>query len=138
MHQVKASTFADPADVAAYKLWYQRYRDAGYDDNHAQQKAFLKGDNGVGWTGLDCTDLSIPYIALPVEDWQEKWGDKHTASGKKVNVTMLGKTVECILGDTMPHRDHIENGCGLDMAPGTQKAFGLTPGTYPAAWEWAE
>lgn len=128
MNHVLASTFADPADVSAFK----RCKAHGNSDEYC----FGLGDNGIGFTGLDCTDDSIPYVALPVEDWQSKWGSSHNAAGKPVSVTCNGITATCIMGDTMPHKANIKNGCGIDLAPGAQKLFGITPGTYPASWQW--
>ena len=127
--KVKASSFADKADVAAFK----KAKAKGMSD----QEAFKFGDNGIGFTGLDCTDESIPFVALPREDWMEKFGTKAKASRQPVNVTIKGKTVRCLIGDTMPSRANIKNGCGIDLAPGAQKAFGLKPPfTVPAEWEW--
>jgi hypothetical protein len=131
IHTVKASSFADAADVRAFR----RCKDQGFSDQHC----FAVGDNGVGFTGLDCTDESIPYVAIPPEKWAAKWGSASNASGKPLLVTYKGKTVTCKLGDTMPHESNIKNGCGLDMARGAQKAFGLTPPFTidGVTWQWA-
>ena len=129
MPHVFASSFADKADVAAFK----KAKAKGMTD----QEAFKFGDNGVGFTGLDCTDEAIPFIALPREDWMERFGSKAKASRQPVMVTINGKTVTCIIGDTMPSRKNIKNGCGIDLAPGAQKAFGLTPPfKVSAEWKW--
>lgn len=129
-HKVKASSFADKADVSAFK----HCKALGGSD----QECFKRGDNGVGFTGSDCTDESIPYIALPPEKWKPKFGSAVRATGAGVNVTIGGKTVLCFIGDTMPHEANITNGAGIDLAPGAQKAFGLhAPFMVDAEWSFA-
>ena len=130
LNHVKASTFADLADVKAFRACKAKGK--------SDEECFKVGDNGIGCTGLNVADESIPYVALPPDDWTLKYDTKAKAMGKPVNVTLGGKTVRCILGDTMPWKKNIKNGCGIDLAPGVQKLFGIKPGTYPAAWEWAE
>src|SRR4051812_26848824 len=65
-HDVLATSFADPADVAAFR----RCKAAGGSD----QECFRVGDNGIGKWGDDCTAGSGPKCALPPEDWLAKWG----------------------------------------------------------------
>lgn len=138
LHYVKASSFADPADVAAYRKWYKRYRAEGYEHERAQQLAFKKGDNGIGFTGLNCADPAIRYCALPREDWLERWGSKKEASGRPVIVTYNGKDYPGFLGDTMPGRANITNGCGIDLNPGFAQALGVHPPfIIQVAWRWA-
>lgn len=130
IHTVKASTFADPADVAEFR----KCKATGKTD----EECFKVGDNGIGFTGLDCTDPSIPYIALPKDHWIVRWENKASAVGKIVVVEFNGRRVDCILGDTMPALADITNGCGIDLAPGAQKAFGIGPGTYEGVtWRWS-
>jgi hypothetical protein len=128
-HDVKASSFADDGDVRAFR----QCKANGGSDQHC----FSKGDNGIGFTGLDCANDEIPYVALPPEDWQPKYQTARNATGKPVSVTIGGKTVECRIGDTMPHKANITNGAGIDLAPGAQKAFGLkAPFMVSASWRW--
>lgn len=129
-HRVLASSFADRADVESF---HRCIANGG-----TEQQCFKVGDNGKGFGGLtDCTDETIPYVALPFEDWMEKWGSRFDAIGKEIKVVANGKTVICKLGDTMPHRKNITNGCGLDMAVGAQKAFGFNPPfTTHVVWSW--
>lgn len=102
------------------------------------QEAFKYGDNGIGFTGLDCTRLDIAYVALPPDDWQPKWGSKERAEGKAITVTISGVSWMFCLGDTMPWKKDIKNGAGMDMAPGAQAAFGLKPPfLIDATWQWA-
>jgi len=129
MPNVKASSFADPADVSAFR----RCKAQGHDD----QYCFKVGDNGIGFCGDDCT-TDVPMCALPVEVWMDKWGSKGDARLKPVNVTINGITVKCLMGDTMPHLANIGNGAGIDLSPAAVAAFGLTPPIMvDAFWDWA-
>ncbi len=126
VHHVIASSFADPADVAAYR----RCKAQGKSD----QECFKVGDNGIGKWGDDTTG-HVPMCALPPEKWQQ-FGN--AARGKKVLVVCEGKQVMCELGDTMPHEENIENGAGIDLNPAAWKALGHTPPQMRAAtWQWA-
>lgn len=62
---------------------------------------------------------------MPQEVWEEKWGTKGAACGKKVAVTCAGKTVVGERRDTMPHLANIKSGAGIDLNPSFAKAFGL-------------
>src|SRR3954471_16851236 len=101
MPKVIASSFADPADVAAY----HKAIAAG----KTEKEALAVGDNGIGKWGDDTTSEDHPMCALPPEDWEAKWGKGDAARGKKVSVTYAGKTVIGELRDTMPHKDKIKN-----------------------------
>lgn len=130
LRQVIASSFADPADVAAFK----KCNAQGGSDQHC----FQFGDNGIGFMGDDCTGPT-PMCALPVEDWKERWSNKTNARLKPVIVTANGKTVVCLLGDTMPKRANITNGAGLDLSPAAAKAIGRSPPfKIPAVWSWQD
>jgi len=125
-HDVKASSFADPADVAAFR----KCKGEGGSDTYC----FGRGDNGVGKWGDDCAAGSGPACALPPEDWAI-WGAE--ARKKQVRVRVLGREVICELRDTMPHRTHITNGAGIDLNPDAVAAFGLRPPLMiAAAWRW--
>jgi hypothetical protein len=125
-HAVTASTFADPADVAAFRAC----KAAGGTDSYC----FGKGDNGIGKWGDDTSEGSGPACALPPEDWAQ-FGD--AARNKPVMVTAQGKEVTCFLRDTMPHVANIHNGCGIDLNPDACAALGITPpATVPVTWAW--
>lgn len=130
--KVKASSFADPADVAAYQRCIAR----GY----SQQFCFTQGDNGIGFTGINCATDKVAIVALPREEWIKKWGTKRNASRRLVTVKYRGKTIQAILGDTMPSYRNIKNGAGIDLNPGAAKLFGLTPPflVNGVEWEWYE
>jgi len=130
IHSVMASSFADPADVAAYRDAKAR----GLSD----EQAFKVGDNAIGCYGDDTSEGSGPSCALPPEDIQEKWGSVAGGRGKPVLVSAGGKTVTALLKDCMPHRAHIENGAGIDLNPDTVAALGLVPPVMvTATWQWA-
>ena len=125
LHKVKASSFADPADVRAFR----RCKAQGKSD----QECFKVGDNGIGKWGDDTT-ADVPMVALPPEDWKPL-GMK--ARGAKVRVAANGREVICELRDTMPARKNIKNGAGIDMNPAACAALGLKPPVMiSATWEW--
>jgi hypothetical protein len=127
--RVKATSFADLADVAAFR----RCKNSGKSD----KECFKVGDNGIGFMGADCTS-GVPMCALPPEIWHKKWGSARNAHLKPVNVTIGGKTVRCVMGDTMPHLGNIRNGAGIDLNPAAVTAFGLKPPIkVDAVWSWA-
>ena len=125
--KVIASSFADPADLAAFK----RAKARGLSD----KQAFAVGDNCVGKWGDPTGDGSGPVCALPPEDW------RHLANprGTKVAVVANGRSVVCELRDTMPHVRNITNGAGIDLNPDACRALGLRiPCMVPATWEFSK
>jgi len=121
----KASSFADPADIAAFR----RCKATGKSD----QECFKVGDNGIGKWGADTT-ANIPMCALPPEDWQHLT----KPAGTRVEVTVGGKAVICQLQDTMPKRANIKNGAVIDLNAAAWKALGFTPPVMePCVWRWA-
>lgn len=129
---VIASSFADPADVAAYKK--------AIAQGKSEHDALKVGDNGMGvWGDFTATE-DTPMCALPPEDWKAKWGAGSKARGKKVAVTYKDKTVVGELRDTMPKKANITNGAGIDLNPGFAKALGVKPPFLlkNVKWEWAE
>lgn len=128
-HNVKASSFADAADVAGYK----RAKAKGMSD----VEAFAHGDNGVGCWGDDCAD-GPPMCALPPDDMEARFGSVAAAKHAKVLVRVGQKDITCMLGDRMPWKRNIKNGCGIDLNPAACAALGLKPPmTTTAAWNWA-
>jgi hypothetical protein len=127
--RVKASSFADLADLAAF----ERCKKSGKSD----KECFRVGDNGIGFMGDDCAHGG-PMCALPPEIWLKKWGTAKNAHLKAVNVTIRGKTVVCVLADTMPHLENITNGAGIDLNPTAVSSLGLAPPIMvDAEWSWA-
>lgn len=129
IHVVTASSFADPADVAAYKKCIK----AGRTD------CFALGDNGIGLWGDDTT-VAKPMCALPREDWLTKWKKPSVARGKRIEVSFRGKKITCELRDTMPAKAKRLNKAGIDLNPGAAKALGLRPPFMQqgVSWRWFE
>lgn len=128
-HEVIASSFADPADVHAFRVC----KDRGGSD----QDCFKVGDNGVGKWGDDCTAGSGLACALPPEDWQQFSAD---ARRKKVLIKSVDTGLEVIaeLRDAMPHKANITNGAGIDMNFDAVTALGLkVPLMAKVIWAWA-
>jgi hypothetical protein len=124
-HEVLASSFADPADVRAFK----RCKDNGGSD----QECFKVGDNAVGKWGDSTAEGTGPSCALPPEDWQSF----SPARGKKVEVKKGAFAAIATLKDTMPHRANIKNGAGIDMNPDLCRALGLEPPVMTkVSWRW--
>lgn len=129
-HRTKASSFADPADVAAFR----RCKAKGKSD----QECFKVGDNGIGCWGDDTSAGSGPSCALPPEDMIDRWGSVAKAKHRTVIVTANRHSVACILKDRMPSRKNIKNGAGIDLNPDAVKALGMKPPIMVAAtWSWA-
>lgn len=128
-HHVKASSFADPADVRAFK----RCKARGKSD----QECFKVGDNGVGCWGDSTAEGSGLSCALPPEDMEEKWGSVAKAKHKLVSVSGNGTTITCVLKDRMPRRANIKNAAGIDLNPDAVRALGLEPPIMiSATWKW--
>jgi hypothetical protein len=125
---VIASSFADPADLAAYKK--------AIAQGKTEKEALAVGDNCIGFWGDNTARVDAPMCALPREDWMVKWGAGSNARGKKVAVSFNGRTIIGELRDTMPSKANIRNGAGIDLNPGFAKAFGLTPPFLLPGFKW--
>jgi len=125
-----ASSFADPADIIAFRKAKAR----GLTD----KQAFRYGDNGIGCFGDDVSLVTTPYVAVTPDAMIERWGTVAAAKHKPVFVTINGATKRCIVGDRMPWAKNVKNGAVIDLAPGAQLAFGLrAPFLVECSWEWA-
>lgn len=121
----KASSFADPADVRAFK----RCKAQGKSD----QECFRVGDNGIGKWGTDTT-LPRPMCALPREDWAHL----PSPAGTIVLVEIGDTLIRAELQDTMPAKANIKNGAIIDLNPAACAALGKTPPMLvEARWKWA-
>lgn len=126
----KASSFADPKDVAAFR----KCKAQGGND----QECFAKGDNGIGCWGDDTTNLDIPYVAVRPDDMIARFGSIDAAMHQPLKLTIGSQTHICIAGDRMPWAKNVKNGAVIDLAPGAQKLFGLKPPFMkPCSWQWA-
>ena len=129
-HHVKASSFADPADVRAFR----RCKSRGKSD----QECFKVGDNGIGCWGDSTVEGTGPSCALPPEDMEEKWGSVKASKHKLVEVSANGKNITCVLKDRMPRRKNIKNAAGIDLNPDAVRQLGLEPPIMiRASWRWA-
>ncbi len=130
VHNARASSFADPADVRAFK----RCKAAGHSDKYC----FGYGDNGVGYWGDDTSEGSGPSCALTPDDMRETWGSVANAHLKEVEVTIGEASVICQVKDTMPPRAYqlAHNGAGIDLNVDAVRALGLEPPLMEnATWE---
>lgn len=101
---LKATSFATRQDLAAFGACVTK--------GNTVEDCLNVGDNGVGaWNDPTWHVDAIPSIvAMP----------SPTPRNTLVNVTMNGKTVECIVKDRSPQGV-------VDLAPSALKAFGLDP-----------
>lgn len=124
-----ASSFADPADVAAYLAAKARGK--------SDKEAFAVGDNGVGCWGDNTAQDKVPMCALPPDDMVAKFGSVAKAKHASVRVTHKDRVVVCLLGDRMPWKKNIKNGCGIDLNPAALKALKLkSPCKVAVEWVW--
>ena len=133
MPNVKASSFADPADVASYR----RAKAQGKSD----KEAFAVGDNGLGCWGDFTAQLETPMCALQPDDMIAKFGSVKAAKNERVLVESRanGLHVLCLLADRMPWKKNIKNGCGSDLNPAACAALKLKPPvSHPVKWTWAK
>jgi hypothetical protein len=93
VHVVTASSFADPADVVAFKRCLK--------SGKTEKQCLAVGDNGIGLWGDDTT-VAKPICALPPDDWLTKWKKGSIARGKKIELSLNDNKVICELRDTMP------------------------------------
>lgn len=129
-HEGKASSFADPADIKAFR----RCKAQGKSD----QECFKVGDNGVGCWGDDTSEGSGPSCALPPDDMIEGWGSIEGAKHAGVLVEVRGKIVKLVLKDRMPWKTNITNGAAIDLNPDAAALLGLEPPFLVSArWKWA-
>jgi hypothetical protein len=124
---VLASSFADPADVAAFKRCKAEHR--------SDRECFKYGDNAIGCWGDSTAEGTGPSVALPPEIWKP-FG---LSARKKPLIVRYGAIeVQCELKDTMPAIANIRNGARIDLNPDCCAALGLTPPIMTQVeWKWA-
>ncbi len=124
--KAKASSFADPADVAAFK----KCKATGKTD----QQCFKVGDNGIGQFGKITAQTHTPMVALHQSDMIAKWGSVIAAAHRLVTVSFKGKTVTASVEDRLGVAGRI------DLNPAAAAALGLTPPIDPdttvVVWAW--
>ncbi len=130
---MKMTTFADAADVAAFR----RCKAHGGTD-HA---CFKVGDNAVGFWGDDTSEGSGPSVAVIPDDMRDKWGSVDAAHMKIVYVEVGDYGAYARVKDTMPPRSYqaAHNGSQLDLNPDLCALLNLTPGVdIDGTWRWCE
>lgn len=120
----KISSFADPADVEAFR----KCKAEGYSDKYC----FKFGDNGRGYYGDDTT-TNEPMCALRKETIVARWGTLAKGKHKPVIVQLYdGREVTCKLADLLGSKGRV------DLNPGACKALGLRPPALESGrWRWA-
>jgi hypothetical protein len=111
----KASSFADPADVAAFR----RCKEKGNSDDYC----FQFGDNGIGCWGDDVTEGTGNACAVPPEYMENKWGSVDAAKHKLIAVRANDKMAVCVLKDRMPHLRHIKTKARIDLNPDANRSY---------------
>lgn len=121
---VDASSFADPADVAAFK----KCKATGKSD----LQCFAVGDNGIGQFGKVTAQDHTPMIAVHKDAMIARWGSVQAAAHRPV----LVKVGEQIINATV--EDRISAPGRIDLNPACAKLLGLHPPfVVPASWQWA-
>jgi hypothetical protein len=125
-----ASSFADPADVRAFR----RCKAQGKSDN----ECFGVGDNAIGYWKDDTSEGTGKSVAVPPDDMIERWGSKDAAHLKQVLIQTTTTQATAFVKDTMPWKRHITNGAVIDCNPDTCAALNEKPPMMIAAkWKWA-
>lgn len=121
----EASSFADPADVVAFK----KCKAQGKTD----LACFKVGDNGIGQFGKITAQDHTPMVALHKDDMIARWGSVHGASHRPVTVTIGGKTIQATVEDRLGVAGRI------DLNPACAKQLGLNPPflVKNCVWNWA-
>jgi len=118
-----ASSFADPADVAAF----QKCKAQGKTD----QQCFKVGDNGIGQFGKITAQDHTPMVAVHADDMTARWGSITAAAHRPVTVSVDDKTVQATVEDRIGVKGRI------DLNPAAAKQLGLTPPfLVPCVWNW--
>ncbi len=121
--KAKASSFADPKDVADFN----KCKAQGKTDG----QCFAVGDNGIGAWGAFTAQTAKPMVAVHKDDAVARWGSFDGAAHRSVRVTVGGQSVVAVVEDKLgtPGR--------IDLNPATAKKLGLTPPFLkPCEWEW--
>lgn len=109
----KASSFADPKDIEAFK----KCKKTGKTD----RQCFAVGDNGIGQFGANTAQEHTPMCALHATQMTKDFGSIAKSAHQKMKVTANGKTVICLVEDRMSAPGRI------DLNPAAAKALGLKP-----------
>lgn len=120
----KASSFADPADVATF---LECKKKTGKSDLYC----FQFGDNGIGQFGEITAQEHTPMCALHADDMKAKWGSVNAAAHREVLVSANGREVVVSVEDRMSAPGRI------DLNPAAAKKLGLKPPfLVSCSWRW--
>lgn len=120
----KASSFADPADLAAFK----RCKATGKSD----VQCFAVGDNGVGQFGDITAQTRTPFVAIHRKYMISRWGSVLAAAHREVLVCIRGSTQKIKVGDRISEPGRI------DLNPAAYGLWNLkAPVMVDAKWKWA-
>ncbi len=110
--QLRLTSFATYKDLVGYI----KCRDDGH--NHPPEFCYNRGDNGVGAWGDVTATTKVAMCAMEPALLAQHYGHSSDARGRKVSVTLNGRTIECEIRDKGPH--------GVcDLNPGALIALGL-------------
>lgn len=119
-----ASSFADPADVEAFK----KCKATGKTD----LQCFKVGDNGIGQFGKITAQEDEAMVAVHGDAMKARWGSITGAAHRPVTVTVNQKTIQATV------EDRISAPGRIDLNPAAAKQLGLTPPfLVPCKWNWA-
>jgi hypothetical protein len=128
-HAVKASSFADPRDIARFA----KCKAQGKSDD----QCFRVGDNAIGCWGDSTAQGTGPSCALPPDYMINKWGHINEAKHKQVLVEKGDKSVVCVLKDRMPWVKNLKNAARIDLNPDACEALGIPiPAMTSVEWSW--
>ena len=121
---VDASSFANPADVAAF----QKCKLTGKSD----LQCFAVGDNGIGQFGKVTAQDHTPMVAVHKTSMVARWGSVAAAAHRPVRIKVGDKIIEATV------EDRISAPGRIDLNPACAKLLGLRPPfVVPASWQWA-
>jgi hypothetical protein len=128
VHRGKATSFADNADVRAFKLCKAQGK--------TDQQCYDVGDSGVGYWNDSTVEGTGPSCALIPQDIIERWGSLSAGKHKPVEVTIGQARAVCILKDVMPH--HPAHGAVIDLNPDACHLLDVDPPLLTdVSWRWA-
>ena len=121
---IDASSFADPADVAAFN----KCKATGKSD----LQCFAVGDNGIGQFGKVTAQDHTPMVAVHKTAMVARWGSVAAAAHRPVRIKVGDKIIEATVEDRISAHGRI------DLNPACAKLLGLRPPfVVPSSWQWA-
>ena len=120
----KASSFADPADLDAFKACKAKGK--------SDLKCFEVGDNGIGQFGAITAQTSFPYVAIHKSYMIKRWGSVLASAHRKIELMINNQKLIAEVGDRISATGRI------DCNPAVLRFFNLKPPLMiDAKWRWA-